>query len=134
MAHVRSLAVVFALLSLACSRATTETRDVSAGQNVQLGVGESATVTPGAVRVQFAAVNDSRCPSDVVCIQAGDAMIILALSGAGADRTDTLYLVRQPRSVSYGGYRFDAVNVQPYPRTTDQSPAKTLELHVATAP
>jgi hypothetical protein len=100
---------------------------------VQLATGETAAVTPGSVRVQFVGVNDSRCPSDVVCVQAGDAMIILGFSGAAAERTDTLYLVRQPRAVTYGGYRFEAVDVQPYPRSAGQTPAKTLTLRVGSA-
>jgi hypothetical protein len=131
--HVRSTAVIAAALALsACASMTSAPLEVSPGQTVQLSVGETAAVTPGSVRVQFANVNDSRCPSDVVCIQAGDAMIILTFNGAGAERTDTLYLNRQPRSVNYGGYRFDAVDVLPVPLSTGQQPSKKLTLRVST--
>jgi hypothetical protein len=100
---------------------------------VELGIGETANVTPGSVAVKLTGINDSRCPSDVVCIQAGDAMIVLALSGSGADRIDTLYLVKPPKSVNYGGYRFEAVDVQPYPRSSGQQSSKTLTLKVSGA-
>ena len=128
---IGSIAVLSAaVLGVGCAGMTSAPHDVSAGQDVLLGVGETAAVTPGPVRVQFVGVNDSRCPSDVVCVQAGDAMVMLTFSGAGAERADTLYLVRQPRSVTYGGYRFDVSDVRPYPRSSGQSAAKTIALRV----
>jgi hypothetical protein len=129
--NTRTIVVIAAAVSVAaCAGITSAPRDVSVGQSVELSIGETANVTPGSVRVQLAGINDSRCPSDVVCVQAGDAMIILALSGAGADRVDTLYLVKPPKSVSYGGYRFEALDVQPYPKSSGQQPSKTLVLKV----
>ena len=129
--NTRTTVVIAAAISLAaCAGATSAPRDVAVGQTVELSVGETANVTPGSVRVQFAGVNDSRCPSDVVCVQAGDAMIILAFSGGGADRVDTLYLVKPPKSVNYGGYRFEAQDVQPYPKSSGQQASKTLHLKV----
>jgi hypothetical protein len=129
--NTRTIVVIAAAISIAaCAGITSAPRDVSVGQSVELSIGETANVTPGSVRVQLAGINDSRCPSDVVCVQAGDAMIILALSGAGADRVDTLYLVKPPKSISYGGYRFEALDVQPYPKSSGQQPSKTLVLKV----
>ena len=133
--YSRSIVVIAAAVSMAaCAGITSAPRDVSVGQSVELSIGETANVTPGSVRVQLVNVNDSRCPSDVVCVSAGEAMIILALSGAGADRIDTLYLLKQPKSNTYGGYRFDALDVQPYPKSTGQQAAKTLVLKVSAQP
>ena len=133
--YSRSIVVIAAAVSMAaCAGITSAPRDVSVGQSVELSIGETANVTPGSVRVQLVNVNDSRCPSDVVCVSAGEAMIILALSGAGADRIDTLYLLKQPKSTTYGGYRFDALDVQPYPKSTGQQAAKTLVLKVSAQP
>jgi len=130
--NIRTIVAMAAAVSIAaCAGITSAPRDVTVGQSVELGVGETANVTPGSVRVQLANVNDSRCPSDVVCVSAGDAMIILAFSGSGADRIDTLYLVKPPKSVTYGGYRFEAVDVQPYPKTSQQQASKTLVLKVS---
>jgi hypothetical protein len=129
--NTRSIVVIAAAtLAAACAGVTSAPRDVAVGQTVDLGVGESANVTPGSVRVQLTGINDSRCPSDVVCVTAGDAVIVLAFSGAGADHIDTLYLVKPPKSVTYGGYRFEAVDVQPYPKSQGQQPSKTLVLKV----
>jgi hypothetical protein len=129
--NTRTIVVIAAAVAVAaCAGITSAPRDVSVGQSVELSIGETANVTPGSVRVQLTGINDSRCPSDVVCVQAGDAMIILALSGAGADRVDTLSLVKPPKSVNYGGYRFEALDVQPYPKSSGQQPSKTLVLKV----
>ena len=135
MMNARSfVAVAASLLTGACSSAISAPQVVAPGGSVQLSANGVASVSRSNVKVQFREVNDSRCPSDVVCVQAGDAEIILNFSGAGAERTDSLYLVRTPRSVVYGGYRFEAVEVQPYPRTTEKAPAKTVVLKVTSAP
>ena len=126
--------IAIALSTAACAGITSAPRDVSVGQSVELSVGETVNVTPGSVRVQLGNIYDSRCPSDVVCVSAGDAMIILAFSGGGADRIDTLYLVKPPKSLTYGGYRFDALDVQPYPKSTGQQASKTLVLKVSGQP
>ena len=126
--------VLASLVSVAaCSRATSATVEVVAGQSVQLAEGSSASVNADAVRVRFVGANDSRCPSDVVCVTAGDAAIILELRGAGAARADTVYLVRTPRSTSYGTFRFEAVDLQPYPVSHGTRPARTLTLRVLKA-
>jgi hypothetical protein len=128
------MVVMAAAVSLAaCAGITSAPRDVAVGQSVELGVGETANVTPGSVRVQLTGINDSRCPSDVVCVQAGDAMIILAFNGGGGDRLDTLYLAKPPKSVVYGGYRFEALEVQPYPKSSGQQGSKHLVLKVTGA-
>lgn len=130
----RTIVVIAAAVSLAaCAGITSAPRDVSVGQSVELSVGETANVTPGSVRVQLTGINDSRCPSDVVCVQAGDAMSILAFNGGGADRVDTLYLAKPPKSVTYGGYRFEALDVQPYPKSSGQQASKVLVLKVTGA-
>ena len=126
--------ILIASLALlgACARATSAPADVKAGQSILLSEGQSARVSNSNVVVQFVAANDSRCPSDVVCVSAGEAVIALALSGAGASRTDTVRLVKQPSAVTYGGYVFDALDLQPYPRSQGPVPAKALTLRVST--
>ena len=121
-------------LLAACSRATSAPAEVKAGQSIQLAEGQSARVGNSTVTVQFVTANDSRCPSDVVCVSAGEAVISLALAGAGANRTETVRLVKQPSAVTYGGFVFEALDLQPYPRSTGPVSAKTLTLRIGTAP
>lgn len=129
----RLLACTF-LVVAACSRATSSPLEARIDQTVDLVAGEAAQVENSAVVVRFAGVNDSRCPSDVVCVTAGDAAIALLLTGAGPDRAETIYLMREPKAVTYSGYRFEAVGVAPYPRSTGQGGARTLTMRITRAP
>ena len=123
-----SARAALALLGIvtACSRGNGATPPEPAQDRV-LAVGDSAKFNFATVRVL--ALQDSRCPSDVQCITGGDVAMILAFSGAGNARTDTLYFVTQPKSTTYGGFVFTPVNVLPYPKTTEPIGPKTLTLH-----
>jgi hypothetical protein len=126
-----SLSIVTLLVLLAaCSRATSGPSQVNPGQSIQLAEGEYAQVNDSPVTLQFVRANDSRCPSDVVCVSAGEALITLAFNGAGAEKTDTLRIVK-PKLASYGGYLFEASDLQPYPKSQGQIPGKTLTLRVS---
>lgn len=125
---VRSLALMMSLH--ACARVASAPTDVG-DQQVVLAAGESATVAVSTVRV--VALQDSRCPSDVVCITAGDVVMVLAFSGAGDARTDTLRLVATPKTSTYGGLLFEPTTVIPYPDTRATGTTKTVTLHVSTA-
>ena len=131
--RITLLMASIALLT-ACSRATSAPADVKVGQSIQLAEGQSAMVSNTSVVVQFVSANDSRCPSDVVCVSAGEAVISLSLAGAAASRTDTVRLVKQPRAVTYGGFVFEATDLQPYPKSTGPVSTKTLTLRIGTAP
>jgi hypothetical protein len=122
------------VLSASCSRSTsTAPVEVRPGQSLPLKQGDAAQVHGTPVIVRIAGINESRCPSDVVCIQAGDAAVVLELSGAGGERTDTLYLRRQPHGVTYGAYRFDLADVQPYPISTRRDVAQVATLRLSSA-
>ena len=85
------------------------------------------------VVVRAIAIQDSRCPSDVVCITAGDVVVVLDFSEAGKARTDTLRLNMPPRSTTYGGMLFQPTEVTPYPDTRVGASRKTLMLRVTAA-
>jgi hypothetical protein len=97
-----------------------------------LAVGDSAPVGDATIRV--VALQDSRCPSDVQCIWAGDVAIILAYSRAGVTTTDTLRLLTTPKTSTHDGLLFQPVTVLPYPKTAAPNEQKTLTLHVTLAP
>ena len=128
-----SLVALLALLA-ACSRATSAPIEVVPGQSIQLAERQSARVSDSAVLVQFMGANDSRCPADVVCVWAGEAAVALWFSGAGSERADTLHLVMKRNAVTYGGYLFEAADLQPYPRSQEQNAPKTLTLRVSRLP
>ena len=96
-------------------------------QDRVLTIGDSAQFAFVTVRVL--ALQDSRCPSDVQCITGGDVAMILAFSGVGNARTDTLHFVTRPNISVYGSMVFTPVTVLPYPKTTEPIGPKTLTLH-----
>lgn len=126
---IRAVALLCA--AAACSRATSSPADVG-DQQISLATGESAAIAGTTVRA--VAINDSRCPSDVVCITAGDVVLVLAFSGPAGGRTDTLRLVAPPKTSTYGGLRFQPTMVMPYPDTRLNATVKTVTLHVTAAP
>ena len=82
-------AVFVAALAVACATAPPPAQ--GAGADVlTLAPGQAAAVDAGALRVRFDGVqNDSRCPADVACIQAGDAVVGITL--IAADRSQQRY-------------------------------------------
>jgi hypothetical protein len=123
-----------ALAITACARPSSAPLEASPGDSIDVAVGESVAVRGTSTRVLFVGANDSRCPSDVVCVTAGDAVIVLAFSGDAGARTDTIYLVRQPRTVGYGGFRFEAAGLNPYPKSTGPRPSPVLSLRILSSP
>ncbi len=77
------------LLLAACASQQPHAAGVAIGDRVTLRTGESATVQPRNVVLQFAeVVSDSRCPADVTCVWEGDAEVsvrAVAADGTSAD-------------------------------------------------
>ncbi len=115
----------------ACSRATSGPGEVT-DQQIALAQGDSARVSTTVV--QLVSLQDSRCPSDVVCITAGDVVIVLAFTGDNGIRTDTLRLTAEPRTTTYAGLTFQPTDVAPYPNTKAPAASRTLTLRVTAAP
>ena len=123
----------FALAGMlsACARAASSPADVG-DQQIVLATGAFTTIAGTTVRA--VAINDSRCPADVVCITAGDVVVVLAFFGVGDARTDTLRLVATPKTTTYGGLLFQPTTVTPYPDTRVTATVKTVTLRVTAAP
>ena len=73
------------------------------------------------LRIRFVAVeNDSRCPSDVTCVWAGNAAVRLQLGTGRGSKTVTLNTSKSPSFVGeteYQGYKVKLVELGPYPRS-----------------
>lgn len=132
---MRMLRLFLCSLSIAgaCGRPASAPLEVAAGQSIQLRTEETASVAGTPVRVQFTRAADSRCPSDVVCITAGEAVIELVFSGSGATEGASLRLGQKPVTATYGGLVFEATALDPYPRSNQPSATQTLTLRVTTA-
>jgi hypothetical protein len=120
------LAVALGLGFAACDSATDPSRSVRLGEAFELRAGESATITDELLVVTFERVSaDSRCPSNVVCIRAGEGVAELTLrrlpSTAGH-----LTLKTDPIDESSGrfeGYVVTLDALQPYPVAGETIPA-----------
>ena len=89
-------------------------------QQFTLRRGETVSINGTSVRLQFMEVTgDSRCASDVMCIQAGDAIVhVRALDGAAVADYE-LHAGDSSRSAaSHRQLRIELVQLDPYPVST----------------
>jgi hypothetical protein len=119
---IRVLPCLFALAALACSSSPTASDDVPLDREFTLKPGESATVEGTGLRVAFRNVpEDSRCPVDVTCIHAGDAVIALTVASAAEMRHLELRS-NTKRDEPVGAYRLQLEGVEPAARSTNPIP------------
>ena len=90
--------------------------------------GHRVTLKSTSLRIKFAAVeNDSRCPSDVTCVWAGNAAVQVELGTGRRSEILTLNTGKGGSLVSeleYKGYRVKLVSLSPYPRSDRKIAAK----------
>lgn len=130
-----AFAVLFAAALTACSQdATAPARvteaplaaasaNVSLDQPFELRVGRSATVAGEGLTVSFEAVpSDSRCPTGVQCVWAGNAVVQVVLSKDGKAFGAELNTNLDPTSVDYLNYNVRLVSLAPYPSANNPIP------------
>ena len=80
---------------------------------------EQEKVVPGTrIKVKFIElIEDSRCPTDVQCVWAGNAKIKLRFSKGSSEETVELNTFIKPKSVEFGGYKFSLMGLAPRPRS-----------------
>jgi len=110
----------------------------------QLREGQAVNIEPDGPWMEFLAVEeDSRCPLDVVCIQAGKAMVDIRVRfDAQASGSQLLTLEvgsvdanADQISTDSGVYQFEAMVLDPYPRASAQEPPEyVVTLTVTKAP
>jgi len=96
------------------------------GATVELTLrpGEEVRVPGTLLRLAFTqVVGDSRCPTDVVCIWEGEAVLELALGiGMGPSYPDTVTTRSSGNVTRLFGYRITLLDVQPAPVSTRPIP------------
>ena len=94
-------------------------RTVNLNEQFTLAPGETVLVNGEALTVKFVGVpSDSRCPTGVQCIWAGDAVTTVTLTKTGfAAESFDLHTTLEPHSASYQGYTITLVNLDPYPNS-----------------
>jgi len=91
------------------------------GDTFALAIGEEATIVDTRVRVRFEDVtNDSRCPSDVQCVWAGNATLRVRVTD---DSTFVVALntITDPREVRFGNLTLRVEDLRPYaPKSSEK--------------
>jgi hypothetical protein len=123
------------VLALACAGCTTvrhtSPKEIPYGTDFEVRAADPVHVTGTNVTLTVVSIADSRCPSDVTCVTAGDAVVALVLSGDG-DRADTLHTSGlRRRETTYGGHRIELTDVRPYPVSTARDRVPTAVLRVS---
>ncbi len=120
-------AILFAASLTACGQEVTApvqaaeaslaaAANATVGTPFELRVGRSATVAGEGLTVSFQGVpSDSRCPTGVQCVWAGNAVVQVVLSKDGKALGAELNTNLEPTSVDYLNYNVALVSLAPYP-------------------
>ena len=119
----RALVLMIALAAAGCLNSPTGP-DAVAGQPFDLKAGAVSTL-PDGTRLRFERVqSDSRCPMDVMCVWAGDAIVAVTVNPAkGATESRELHTQPTGSQISYANYTITLTALAPYPRSSQQIPA-----------
>jgi hypothetical protein len=88
-------------------------------QKVTVQVNQQKTLAKSKITVKFVSlVEDSRCPTDAQCIQAGTAKIQVELKKVGTGtKTFEMNTSGKPKTVTFAGYTIQLIDVNPKPAT-----------------
>ncbi|MBM3906759.1 MAG: hypothetical protein FJ363_01650 [Gemmatimonadetes bacterium] len=107
--------LILALALAACGAQGTEP---ALGESIELRIGAAVTIPGDSVRVRFTDVtSDSRCPSNVQCVWAGEAVTVFTI-GATEQVTLTLGADAKKATVIARGRQITLVALKPYPIST----------------
>ena len=126
-----TVCMLLAMVGCGTSGSTANEPVVTPPADVTLRIGESRTVA--AVTIGFVKVNeDSRCPSDVQCVWAGNAAVELSLASAGASPISRVINSGiDPKTIEEHGLRISFRQLSPAPRQAAPDTSKpTVVLHV----
>lgn len=96
------------------------------GREFDLRAGQTLTIGAEPLRLHFErVVEDSRCPTNVTCIWAGDAVVrVLASTGGDARGTLDLHTKDAPdKDLPFSAYRIRLIKLTPVRRDTASIPA-----------
>jgi len=123
----RAAVILGVALSLACA---TGNRN----PDLVIDIGNSMIAPGTGFTIMFKEVpGDSRCPTDVTCVQAGNAQVLLEVKGVdGSQRTVLLNTTEGPSEVTVGKLLIHLVRLDPQPLSSVPASARkySVVLHV----
>ena len=110
------LRLLMSLLSLAtCGRSPTE---VALNEEFELRLGQSVRVAGRSTVLTFERVReDSRCPVDVTCVWAGNAVVVLQVGGDQPATAVELNTTVEPKHAAVEGLELELRSLEPSPRS-----------------
>jgi hypothetical protein len=77
----------------------------------------ATAVVPGGLTIRFDSVSsDSRCPIDALCVQAGEAVVVMSLSTPSRSRVQREWRTNPTGfEVVYSDYAIQLAELRPYP-------------------
>lgn len=116
-----ALLVSFLLLPLmTCSaESPRKVKRAQLGQEFTLKVGQQVIIKEAGLKITFSAVaEDSRCPTGVNCIWAGNGKIVLkVIQGRGKAADVQLNTGTEPKQDRFQEYEVKLVELNPYPKS-----------------
>jgi hypothetical protein len=96
-----------------------------------LRVGQEVTFTGEPLRILFEEVpEDSRCPLQVLCVWAGNAIVRLRVGTATANaQRIELNTTLEPHVISVLGYEISLERLDPYPQSDNRIPQRQYAAH-----
>lgn len=130
-----SALLIVALLIAGCSP-PNEVIQASMGREFSLVVGQTASIASEKLKIKFVVVTeDSRCPRDVVCIQAGKASAVIQTTKNGVMTEITLTETGGTQgnvTQASGEYKY-TFNILPYPVSGTQVDKSLYQLVMTVA-
>ena len=114
--HVRTLLFLLSLVIVTGCGASVAGPTNPIDRSFILGVGEATSISGTGLLVEFTGVTgDSRCPADAICIQGGDAIVHIRVTGVGSASYELHTGDASRATAAHGRYRISLVNLQPFP-------------------
>jgi hypothetical protein len=130
---MRAKGLLFIVALIACGNRTPVDPQVSAaiGDGFQMRVGQQISLDNHALRISFEAVpDDSRCPTQVTCVWAGDGRVRLTVSTGDQNTPIDLHTTLEPHSVAVHGYQIILEKLDPQPASTERLPQDRYTAHL----
>jgi len=121
------LPVLLFLIS-SCEKETNQLAAFEVGDEVVFKLGESVQAQKNRVVLKITGINDSRCPSDVVCVWQGEARVYFEFDNNGKNALLLTTLLHPKDTV--GDYIFTLLDVSPYPVSTRTVPLEDYKVKV----
>lgn len=117
---------LFILLGFVHEPATNKKVDL--GKEFNIKKGHEVVVRAEQLRITFRSVSsDSRCPTGVQCVWAGNAAIEIKVSKKNGSSVATLNTSLEPKEIVYEGFKIKLVALSPYPKVNQSIEPKQYE-------